>query len=132
MTSLILSENSNSFPGCLQGNIGSNNISILTRRQGPVTTTYEYSLKAHQRSTTIQLNAERSHRPKNFTWDELTALLKSLGYVESKKGKTGRSRRRFVHASAATISLHQPHPNKELKQYVIDQVLTLLDQEGML
>jgi len=39
-------------------------------------------------------------RPKDFTWDELTGLLKSLGYVEKMTGKTGGSRRRFVHPTA--------------------------------
>lgn len=36
-------------------------------------------------------------RPKDFTWDELRRLLVSLGYELAKSGKTGGSRRRFVH-----------------------------------
>ena len=71
-------------------------------------------------------------RPKNFTWDELTSLLKYLGYREIKTGKTGGSRRRFVHDSAATIILHKPHPQNVLKRYALDQVLALLKQEEMI
>lgn len=71
-------------------------------------------------------------RPKNFTWDELTCLLKSLGYQEVKVGRTGGSRRRFVHSIKATITLHKPHPQNILKRYAIDQVLEVLRQEDML
>jgi len=71
-------------------------------------------------------------RPKDFTWDELTSLLKYIGYREVKAGKTGGSRRRFVHHSAATITLHKPHPQNILKRYAIDQVLDVLRQEDML
>lgn len=71
-------------------------------------------------------------RPKDFAWDELTCLLKSLGYRVVKTGKAGGSRRRFVHPSAATITLHKPHPQNFLKRYAIDQVLDVLKQEDML
>ena len=71
-------------------------------------------------------------RPKNFTWDELSSLLKYMGYREIKTGKTGGSRRRFVHDSAATITLHKPHPQNILKRYAVDQVLDILKQEEMI
>ena len=71
-------------------------------------------------------------RPKNFTWDELTSLLKYMGYREIKTGKSGGSRRRFVHDSAATITLHKPHPQNILKRYAVDQVLDILKQEEMI
>ena len=71
-------------------------------------------------------------RPKDFTWDELTSLLKSLGYREVKAGKTGGSRKRFIHCSAANIILHKPHPENVLKRYIVDQLLSLLKQENML
>ena len=71
-------------------------------------------------------------RPKNFTWDELTSLLKHIGYREVKTGRTGGSRRRFVHHSAAIITLHKPHSQNVLKRYAIDQVLDVLRQEDLL
>lgn len=71
-------------------------------------------------------------RPIDFTWDELTRLLKYFEYREIRVGKTGGSRRRFVHLKAATITLHKPHPQNTLKRYAIDQVLHVLRQEGWL
>lgn len=71
-------------------------------------------------------------RPKDFTWNELRSLLKSLGYKEIKTGKSGGSRRRFIHDSAATISLHEPHPQNTLKRYAIDQIIEVLEQENLI
>jgi len=79
-----------------------------------------------------KLIARLRQRPSDFTWDELTSLLKSLGYREVKTGRTGGSRRRFVNPSSATITLHKPHPQKILKRYAIDQILDILKQENML
>ena len=71
-------------------------------------------------------------RPKDFTWDELTTLLKSLGYTPWKTGKTGGSRRRFLHPTAPPISLHKPHPRNTLKRYAIDDIIEKLTNEGMI
>ena len=79
-----------------------------------------------------KLLARLQKRPKDFTWDELTALLNSLGYKKLKPGKTGGSRRRFVHPTSPTISLHKPHPKNILKMYIIDDILEILKQEGIL
>ncbi len=79
-----------------------------------------------------KLIAKLQQRPKDFKWDELARLLTALGYQEVKTGKTGGSRRRFVHPSAATITLHKPHPQNVLKQYAIDQILETLKQEDLL
>jgi len=55
-----------------------------------------------------------------------------LGYKEAKPGKAGGSRRRFVHPTAAPVILHKPHPKNTLKMYIINDILTLLNQEGIL
>ncbi len=60
-----------------------------------------------------KLVARLKGRPKDFTWDELVKLLAGLGYVEAVTGKTGGSRRRFVHATAPAIVLHEPHPAQD-------------------
>lgn len=70
-------------------------------------------------------------RPRDFTWDELARLLASLGYSEVPAGKTGGSRRRFVHPTAPLIALHKPHPGNVLKLYAVDDVLRLLTEEGL-
>jgi hypothetical protein len=79
-----------------------------------------------------KLIARLKGKPKDFTWDELARLLRSLGYEEAKPGKTGGSRRRFVHTTAAMISLHQPHPGNELKGYQVELVIEVLTQEGLI
>ncbi|MCE8035341.1 type II toxin-antitoxin system HicA family toxin [Billgrantia tianxiuensis] len=67
-------------------------------------------------------------RPKNYTWDELVALLNSLGY-SLKKAKRG-SGRKFIDDKKQKISLHEPHPENTLKAYVIEKVLTALEEHG--
>ncbi len=79
-----------------------------------------------------KLLAKLQQRPKNFTWDELSSLLKLLGYEERKAGKTGGSRRRFVHPTAPSITLHKPHPGRIVKMYLVDNILELLSREEIL
>jgi len=55
-----------------------------------------------------------------------------MGYVQRKTGKTGGSRRRFVHPTAPTITLHKPHPNRIIKMYVLNDILELLRREGII
>ena len=71
-------------------------------------------------------------RPKDFTWDELVRLLEGFGYREVATGRTGGSRRRFVHAAAPTIALHKPHPDNVVKTYVIDELPRVLTEDGLL
>lgn len=71
-------------------------------------------------------------RPRDFQWDELTRLLDGLGYKEVRSGRTGGSRRRFVHPTAPTVSLHRPHPGNVVKMYVIDEVLRVLKDEELI
>lgn len=79
-----------------------------------------------------KLIARLKGRPKDFTWEELVRLLAGLGYTEARAGKTGGSRRRFVHPTAPMIALHKPHPGNIVKMYLIDDVLRLLREEGLL
>ena len=79
-----------------------------------------------------KLIARFKGRPKDFTWEELVRLLEWLDYVEAKAGRTGGSRRRFVHPTAPVIALHKPHPGSIVKMYVIDDVLRVLTAEGLI
>ena len=67
-------------------------------------------------------------RPKDFTFQEAETL---LGYLDN-KGKTSGSRVVFESTEHANILLHKPHPNNELKNYQIKQLITFLEQEGLL
>ena len=71
-------------------------------------------------------------RPNDFTWQELVRLLEGMGYSEARSGNTGGSRRRFVHPDAPAINLHEPHPGRIVKRYVIDELLRLLTEEKLI
>ena len=64
--------------------------------------------------------------PTDFTFDEAERLLSMFGYVKSNKGKTSGSRVLFSKPDKMPVFLHRPHPNKELKEYALKQLLAEL------
>ncbi|MDY2681119.1 MAG: type II toxin-antitoxin system HicA family toxin [Lentihominibacter sp.] len=68
--------------------------------------------------------------PKDYTFDELEKLLKSLGFNISNKGRSSGSRVAFVH-DEVVISLHRSHPGNVLKRYQIKQVIDVLSREEL-
>lgn len=78
-----------------------------------------------------KLVARLKAKPADLTWDELVRLLDGLGYVEAASGKTGGSRRRFVHPTAPVLALHKPHPGNIVRMYVVREVLRVLTEEGL-
>lgn len=79
-----------------------------------------------------KLVARLRARPRDLTWDELVRLLEGLGYSEAATGKTGGSRRRFVHDTAPIIALHKPHPGNIVRMYVIEDVSRVLTEAGLI
>ena len=69
---------------------------------------------------------------KSITFEEICTLLIHYGYEKDDKGKTSGSRVRFTCNGRADILLHKPHPQKELKSYVIKNLLDVLKQEGVI
>ena len=68
-----------------------------------------------------------------FTFDDAEKLLGYLDYRCVNKGKTSGSRVMFISDEHKTkILLHKPHPQKELKEYQIKQLIVFLEQEGLL
>jgi len=67
----------------------------------------------------------------DFTFEELRRLLKSLGYEETKTGKTSGSRVTFYNAELDDmIKFHRPHPSQVMKQcYLRDIERQLRDRE---
>ncbi len=55
-----------------------------------------------------------------------------MGYSEAATGKTGGSRRRVVDATAPIIGLRKPNPGNIVKMYVIDDLLRVLTEEGLI
>ena len=77
-----------------------------------------------QLSKVEKLIEKLKSRPKDFTWAELQKVLSHYGYVE-KAGKG--SRRKFINEDGKVISLHEPHPAKILKAYMIELIIEHLE-----
>ena len=69
--------------------------------------------------------------PKDFTFEEMKALLELLGFVMSNKGRTSGSRVKFMKNNIPII-LHKPHPRKELLEYQIKQIVDVLEKEDLI
>lgn len=68
--------------------------------------------------------------PKDFSWDELTRLLKQLAF---KKIEGSGSRINFFNAEKnCLLQLHKPHPGNILKIYVIKEILHRLIEEKLI
>lgn len=79
-----------------------------------------------------KLIARLKSRPKDFSFDEAETLLNYLDYLRDNKGKTSGSRVIFTNEEHGSVLLHKPHPNKELKEYQVKQLVEQLEQEGLI
>ncbi len=62
-------------------------------------------------------------KPKDFTFDELRGLLKSVGYEEVSTGKTSGSRVTFYNSDLDDmIKFHKPHPSSIMKRCYLREV----------
>lgn len=67
-------------------------------------------------------------RPRDFTYNELKALLSHFGYSEIRKSGSARA---FVHhQSMHVIRIHKPHPHNTLKMYQVNEILDELSKQG--
>lgn len=70
-------------------------------------------------------------KPRDFSFAELTALLRGYGYSEMKSGQSSGSRAAFINEdSKHIIRLHKPHPSKILKRYQLDEIESELCKKG--
>jgi predicted RNA binding protein YcfA (HicA-like mRNA interferase family) len=66
-----------------------------------------------------------------FPYKDLVRLLNGLGYEE--RSTAGGSRRRFLHKETGhIIRLHEPHPENEIKEYMVRQIRAALSERGLL
>lgn len=80
-----------------------------------------------------KLEARLKSRPKNLKFDEIVTLFGYYGLTQSRSGKTSGSRVRFTNADGSIIiAFHRPHRPSTFKQYLIDQIIEKLAQEGLL
>lgn len=71
--------------------------------------------------------------PKDFTFDELVALFKHLGFGLNHKGKTSGSRVEFINEEfGLTYFAHKPHPDGIVKTYVLRQIREFLTENKIL
>ena len=82
-------------------------------------------------STKEKLIKRLKNNPKDFTFDEMRTALKSLGFTMSNKGKTSGSRVMFIKENIP-ITLHKPHPRKELAEYQVKKILRILESEDLI
>jgi hypothetical protein len=69
-------------------------------------------------------------KPKDFTWEELVALMTACGYELKRTGGPGR---KFVHIATGTVMyMHQPHPSNVLKAYQVREAIVELTEKGFL
>lgn len=71
-------------------------------------------------------------KPKDYTYDEAKSLLNKLGFYENNKGKTSGSRVTFINNDGIKIDLHKPHPSNIVKEYVIKNILKMLNEKGLI
>ena len=78
-----------------------------------------------------KLIARLLKKPKDFTFDEMEALLSCFDY-QLKQGGTGSGVKFTRGDSNEVINFHKPHPNNVLKKYVLTQVIDKLRKDGLL
>lgn len=71
--------------------------------------------------------------PSDFTYNEACALLIALGFEEDNKGSTSGSRVCFRHPDIPQVLMfHKPHPQKELKLYVVKRIIEYLTENHLI
>ncbi len=69
----------------------------------------------------------------HFTYQELEQVLRALGYLEKKTGKTSGSRKAFIHSkSKHIIRLHKPHPGNKIKTYMRKAIVSELKRLNLI
>lgn len=69
-------------------------------------------------------------KPKDFTWQELVALMTAFSFTLVKAG--GSSRKFILSETGLTLCLHEPHPSSTLKAYQVKDAIEILQRGGFL
>lgn len=71
--------------------------------------------------------------PKDFTIDELTTVMKTLGFKVSNRGTTSGSRMAYLNEeNGDIIRIHKPHPGKIIGPSTLKDALTNLKEKNYL
>ena len=67
-----------------------------------------------------------------YPWSDFITLITAMGYEKTVAGKTGGSRRKFIHPSSGhIISCHEPHDG-EMGRSLVRELQEKLKAEGLL
>ncbi len=71
--------------------------------------------------------------PKNFSYYEMVTLLAGFGYIEEERRRTSGSAVMFYNKAVNDkIMFHKPHPEKEMKRYILEMIIEKLKNNKML
>lgn len=71
--------------------------------------------------------------PRNFTFNELATLMKSFGYSVENRGRSSGSAILFYNSVLNDkILIHKPHPEKEVKRYILIMIIEKLRDNNMI
>ena len=71
-------------------------------------------------------------KPKNFSYTEAKKIFEYFSFQEFCKGKTSGSRMSFINEKKHIFCLHKPHPKNELKSYQINEIISFLEERGLI
>ena len=96
-----------------------------------VTKIVTFALKFITMSTKEKLIKRFIRQPKDFTWDELMRIFGIFGFEIDNKGKSSGSRVSFIKDGEAH-TIHKPHPENNLKGYIMKGALSFLIKKGFI
>ena len=82
-------------------------------------------------SKTQKLKDRLFSKPKDFTFDEMITLMKSLGFRLDNKGGTSGSAVMFINDDGLSFMLHRPHPGKIIKSYIIRELIKFIEENNL-
>ena len=91
-------------------------------------------IQLHKRGCMTKIENEIKRlksKPKDLKFNEISTVLKHLGFVEDNKGKTSGSRVRFYDPeNMAIINLHKPHGKNTLSKGAVEDLVDYLVKKG--
>jgi len=71
--------------------------------------------------------------PKNFSYVEMVTLLGGFGYIKEERRRSSGSAVMFYNKKTNDkIMFHKPHPEKELKRYILEMTIEKLKSNKMI
>ena len=83
------------------------------------------AFNSRQRKTLERIYGEPTRS--DVTWSEVRALLEACGATV----KEGRGSRVRIQAGTCMLNMHTPHPQKEMKKYMVELVREFLAKIGV-